>query len=723
MASEPSRDNASNFVNDLFQTRYREVTASAVLFGVIVGAIMNMAITYAGLKIGFTIGGSAIAAVLGFGVLRGILRRGSILETNISQTIASSINIPCSGIIFTVPVLFLLGIELSRSQFWLFTLAGVVGAVLGVAFIIPLRKQMIDIDRLRFPSALAVAAILKSPGAGPKKSLVLLLGALVAVIVFLPAALPGITTKAPLDELDDLVRREKISPAQAQRTRDIARWIEERKLPDELVERGSKLQQRINAGELKRGKLADADVLAITAYRITKGELDWSALESFSAKKPLLFGYSDLNWRLEADGETLTRRVDRDGNGQPDLILHDTEIDVGRWLGLPDYMLFVFAITPLSFGAGYLTGRAGLMVLAGGVLAFFVLNPVAYSAGWLPATTLPDEAPIAGYKLFNRPLGIGMLLGGALMGVVASLPAIREALKSISRAGQAKESADELGFNVLVSAFVLSVILLFVASFLVSGTAREEGLLGNMNPVLRNMLIALISAAWIWFAGIIIAQCTGMTDWSPISGMALITIVLILLLAGPSDVLGAVLIGVALCVAITSASDMMQDLKTGYVVGAQPKRQQLVELVSVVLGPIVAMSALWLIVEVNMRSVGKPIGPGTPTPAPQAQALEAVITGVQGGQMPYMLYTLGAVLGVLLGLGAFPGLGVLVGLSMYLPIDYILPYGLGCLANMFVAKIKGRAWAEEWGVPFCAGLIVGEAILAMVINLIILAVS
>ena len=116
-----------------------------------------------------------------------------------------------------------------------------------------------------------------------------------------------------------------------------------------------------------------------------------------------------------------------------------------------------------------------------------------------------------------------------------------------------------------------------------------------------------------------------------------------------------------------------------------------------------------------------PFGPGTPTTAPQAQALQAVITGVQGGEMPYALYGFGALLGALLGLGTFSGLGVLVGLSMYLPFAAIATYGVGCVINMLVARWKGRIWAEDWGVPFAAGLIVGESLLAMTVNMIVLA--
>jgi uncharacterized oligopeptide transporter (OPT) family protein len=117
------------------------------------------------------------------------------------------------------------------------------------------------------------------------------------------------------------------------------------------------------------------------------------------------------------------------------------------------------------------------------------------------------------------------------------------------------------------------------------------------------------------------------------------------------------------------------------------------------------------------------MGAGTPTAAPQAQALQAVITGVQGGEMPYALYGFGALLGALLGLGAFSGLGVLVGLSMYLPFNYIATYGVGCVINMIIGKVKGRGWAEDWGVPLAAGLIVGESLLALVINIIVLALG
>ncbi len=864
---------------------YREVTFAALLLAVVIGVVMNASITYAGLKIGFTIGGSAIAAVVGFGVLRGLLRTvvkdaGSVVEVNISQTVASAVNTSNSGVIFTVPVLFLLGMTLTWSDrdFWLIAAACVAGGVLGTAFIIPLRKQMIEIDRLRFPSAVGVATILKSPGGGVKKTVVLMAGIVLSAILYAPAATPtlpvggvglaevegdaqrGVRELAEihagmrrgesglrLDALDRLVLRERLSESAAQVTRDVKSWIEAHEAPDGLVVRGELLAQRREAntrlsearealcehpipegtreriaelkerigeidGRLAAPELAELarypDELAIAVFRVSRGvpgegagaaPPSWDDLRDtrYGWATAPLWGYKDLQFRLPDYGDKtsdeigkLDPRVDRNGDYRPDLVVLDDRVDVGRVLGLPAEAQLVFAIAPFALGAGFITGRAGLMVLAGGILAYFVINPTVFRMGWLPETVSAANAPNAAFQAFNRPLGIGLLLGGALMGVLASLPAIAAAFKSIATAGRTvgRGGREEMGLLPVALAIVAAGALLFLAAdyigseplnkngldpvsgqevscavepveyrgyaiafaeaqtrelWLSGGTFGEggdavrwdeaakdaylagrnakPGWLSGLNPHARAGIIAVVGVLWIWFAGIIIAQCTGMTDWSPISGMALLTVVLVLLLAGSGAVMGAVLIGAALCVAITLAADMMADLKTGHLVGARPIRQQIVEMLVVPIGPVVTMLTILLIVGVNMKTTGIPMGPGTTTVAPQAQALQAVVEGVQGGQMPYALYGLGAGLGVLLGLGSFAGLGVLVGLSMYLPFMYIATYGIGCIVNILLRAFKGPRWTEEWGVPFAAGLIVGESILALIFNIFILA--
>jgi len=805
---------------------YRELTISAAIFAIVLGAILNAAITYSGLRLGFTVSASAIAVVIGFGVLRGLVRQiipgaGTIVETNLAQTATTAIQASCAGIIFTVPVILLMGVSLDiRSvDTWLIAAAGSCGGILGVAFIIPLRKQMIEVDRLRFPSGTAGAVILKSPGAGAKKAIVLGVATIISAAVALPANMSILTFPARISDLDTLVAAERITTQDAARTRELAMWIEHKSAPADVTARGKVLDELDKANdalnkdptnpELRSTRDAlqksleplrvdelYSDMACQMAYLASIGgqledkPVTWESLRSDRcgwAMDPL-WGYQDLGIRLPKavapeDPTQLSERVDFDGNGIPDLVVNDIQLNFGRMIGLPDSMELVFSISLLSIGAGYLSGSAGMMTLLGGILAYLMLTPLAFSLGWMPSSLLPHQAPAHGFATFNRPLGIGLLLGGAVMGIIASLPAVRAALKSIASAKPGIGGREELGIKPLIIAVIGAIALLYVSENVMSSrpintncpvtaeqvtkfepgdpsasierptreykgyalafadeaaatqwdttfTADQKnavlkdlnakpGLLVNLGipHSIRGLVLAIVGAAWIWLAGIIIAQCTGMTDWSPISGMALLTVVLILTLAGTGQVLGAVLIGAALCVAISLASDMMQDLKTGHLIGAKPIRQQGLELGLVAIGPIVTMAVLMLITSVNREIYGVPIGPPTRESAPQAQALQAVITGVQGGALPYVLYGVGAVMGMMLGFGAFSGLGVLVGLSMYLPFDAIATYGIGCVIAVVLGKVKGKTWAEEWGVPAAAGLIVGESVLTVILSI------
>ena len=567
---------------------YREITPAAIVFGILIGVVMNAAITYSGLKIGFTIGGSAIAAVLGWGVLRGVLRKGTIVENNIAQTVASSVNTSNSGVIFTLPVLFLLGIQLDLV--WAIA-ATTAGAILGVAFIIPTRKQMIEFERLRFPTGTAVAAVLKSPGAGVQKARILVAGiaASMAIFFFTQSSVLGLPTYANLGV--------------AGLSKDV-----------------------LNVGEF---------------------------IASFGIPWPETFDLS-------------------------------------------------LAIAPFALGAGFITGRPGLVVLAGGLLAYFIVAPFAYEWAWLPDGTEAASAASVARGMMSRPLGIGLLMGGALIGLLHALPAITSAMGSMRKPSAANMERDELPLKVLGVAVVLAFLLLFAAA-----KATIAG-----GSVGQAALIAAVGTAWMWFAGIVIAQCAGMTDWSPISGMALLTVMICLILTD-NQVVPAVLIGAAVCVAITECADMMQDLKTGHLVGGSPRKQQILELASAVIGPAVCILVVMLLAARNTQEFGVPFGPGTDSPAPQAEALKGVIDGIRGGDAPIPLFAMGGVMGALLSLSGLAGLGVLVGLAMYLPLMYLLPYGIGCLIQMRLTKKKGPAWTENMGVPFAAGLIVGEGLLGI----------
>ena len=168
---------------------YPEFTWTAILVGWAIGSLIAVSISYAALKLGFSIEGSELAAILGWGILRGAMRRTSILENNINQTIASAVNGASAGIMFSVPALFILskkpGLEsVADFNVPLMIFACIAGSFIGLAFVIPLRKQMIDFQRLPYPGGIAVAAILKSPGAGIRKAILLFGAAILSAIVY-----------------------------------------------------------------------------------------------------------------------------------------------------------------------------------------------------------------------------------------------------------------------------------------------------------------------------------------------------------------------------------------------------------------------------------------------------------------------------------------------------------------------------------------------------------
>ena len=170
--------NESVSVNPFAGRAYPELTWTAVIVGWFLGCIIAVSIGYAALILGFSIEGSELAAILGFG----ILRRKSIIENNIVQTIASGVNGASSGMMFSVPAIFILGYG-DKFDPVLMTFGCIAGAFLGIAFIVPLRKHMIDFERLTYPGGVAVATILKSPGAGVQKAVILLAAAGTCAVV------------------------------------------------------------------------------------------------------------------------------------------------------------------------------------------------------------------------------------------------------------------------------------------------------------------------------------------------------------------------------------------------------------------------------------------------------------------------------------------------------------------------------------------------------------
>ena len=554
---------------------YPELTWPGILVGYLLGCLIAVSVGYASLKLGFSIEGSELAAILGFAILRGLMRRSSIIENNINQSLASSVNAASAGMMFSVPALFIL--NYTDFSVPLMVLGCMAGGVLGVAFIIPLRKHMIDYERLAFPGGIAVATILKSPGAGMRKAILLTCGALLSGGVYLIA-----------------------------------------------------------------------------------------------------------------------------------ILLKTEDLPIGDWIGMPDYMNGVWAVSLMTVGVGFLSGRGGIYFIIGGYVCYWIIAPILNHQQLLPTAAelhAMKYEHIADYlrlELF-RPLGIGMLIGGALTGVAVALPMILSAIRAMHEAARTRTvaSRDEMPIRLLYLAILGGFLLLLIMA---------ELSVPQMT-LLRALVMATLGTLWIWMAGVILSECIGRTNWSPLSGMTLVAVTILIFIAAGlesdrASVIAAVMVGAAACVAMSQATDLMLDLKTGYLVGAIPRRQQIAQFLGTWVGPILIMGLIFVLHR------DAPLG-GDKYPAPQGTALASIIGGILGGDVPTNKYIAGAGIGALLSASGVGGLGILVGLGFYLPFDIVLTYTIGTILRLLTDRIKGPVFSENVGIPVAAGLIVGEALVGV----------
>ncbi|NCF25200.1 MAG: oligopeptide transporter OPT family protein [Gammaproteobacteria bacterium] len=552
---------------------YPELTWIAVGVGWFLGVIIAVSIGYAALILGFSIEGSELAAILGFGILRGILRRRSIIENNIVQTVASGVNGASSGMMFSVPAIFLLGYG-DRFDPIILTFGCIAGAFLGIAFIIPLRKHMIDYERLTYPGGVAVATILKSPGAGVRKAIILVAAALFSATVHFITLKTGVS-----------------------------------------------------------------------------------------------------NWNL------------------------------GALIGLPEYMNGIWYLSLMTIGVGFIAGRGGVAFIIGGFVAYWFVSPLLSLTGAFPVNEAGQIINTPGdlRLLLYRPLGIGMLIGGAIMGVILAAPLILSAIKSMQKAASVETSvaSEEMPIKLLYVAVIGAAVLLGVMAVVAVESMTLTG----------GIAMALLGTLWIWMAGIILSEAIGRTNWSPLSGMTLVGITLLIIVTQAfgmdraDSIIAAIMVGAAMCVAMSQATDLMLDLKTGYLVGATPRMQQIGQFAGAWLGPIVVIFVIFALNEAYTLGSER-------LPAPQAQALASTIDGIMGGDVPVQKYAAGAILGGLLSV-VMGGLGITVGLGFYLPFNIVLTYSLGTLSRELADRFKGKNWAEQVGIPVAAGFIVGEALVGV----------
>jgi len=561
-----------------------EITPVSIVLGILLAVLFGAANAYLGLRVGMTISASIPAAVISMGIIRIIMKRDSILENNMVQTIGSAGESLAAGAIFTLPALFMWAKEsdaITKPSFWVIATVSLCAAILGLIFMVPLRSALIVEEHgvLPFPEGTACAEVLLAGEEGGEKS--------------------------------------------------------------KLVFSG----------------------------------LGISTLYKFIADGLKLFP-SEIDWSIKS---------------------------IGSGFGAD--------ILPSLAGVGFICGKKiSAYLFAGGIFGWFVAIPLINLFGGTiqiaPANIPVNELGVWGvWSNYIRYVGAGAVATGGIISLIKSLPTIIKTFKKAVGGFGHKEATEERT-NRDLSTKLLLILALIIVVVIWLLPAIPVGLLGALIIVLFGFFFATVSSRMVGIVG---------SSNNPVSGMTIATLIIATALlkstghAGVAGMISAICIGTIICIIACMAGDISQDLKTGYIVGATPKNQQIGELV----GSVAAALAIGGI----MFLLDKAWGFGSKElPAPQATLMKLVVEGVMGGNLPWGLVITGVGIGLAIEVIGIPVLPVAVGL--YLPIHLSTPIFIGGLLRAWFDK-KGEAGKEagENGVLFGSGLIAGEGLMGIILAL------
>ena len=564
-----------------------ELTVTSIVLGLILSVVFGAANAYLGLRVGMTISASIPAAVISMGIIRVIMKRNSILENNMVQTIGSAGESLAAGAIFTIPALFMWANESTKvaaPSFWNIAIISLFGGILGVLFMIPLRNALIVKEHgvLPFPEGTACAEVLLAGEEGGHKTKIVFSG------------------------------------------------------------------------------------------------LGIAALYKFITDGIKLFP-SEIAWKLKS-------------------------LKTG----------FGVDVLPALTGVGYICGlKISSYIFAGGILGWFVLIP-ALSLFGLDSIIAPGTAAISEmsadgiWSSYIRYIGAGAVAAGGIFSLIKSLPLIISTFaKAMKGFGKKAESSERTARDipmifVLVGSLIIALLIWLVPSIPVP-------FLGALLIVVFGFFFATVSSRMVGLVG---------SSNNPISGMIIATLLIVTLIlksAGFSGYEGmavAICIGTIVSIVTAMAGDTSQDLKTGYIVGATPIKQQIGEIVGAVAAAIAIGGIMFLL--------NKAWGFGSQElPAPQATLMKLVIEGVMGGTLPWGLIFCGVGIAVVIELLKIPVLPFAVGL--YLPIYLSTPIYVGGLIRWFIERKSSKKSEEEKkeaadnGVLYCSGMIAGEGLVGILL--------
>ena len=569
-----------------------ELTVTSVIMGCILAVIFGAANAYLGLRVGMTVSASIPAAVISMGVIRVILRRNSILESNMVQTIGSAGESLAAGAIFTMPALFLWAEEglSDKPGIVEITLIALCGGILGVLFMVPLRNALIVKEHatLLYPEGTACADVLLAGEEGGANASTVFSGmGLAAVFKFI---------------VDGL-------------------------------------------------KLLPADVSA--AFKSFKGEI-----------------------------------------------------------GMEVY--------PALLGVGYIVGpKIASYMFTGSIIGWMVIIPLICLFGpdtWMyPAaegTTISQLYANGGaaaiWSTYVKYIGAGAIATGGIISLIKSLPLIvttfRDSMKSMkgSKSTSTERTAQDLPMQFILLGVVAMVFIIWIVP------AIPVTLLGAFIIVVFGFFFATVSSRMVGLVG---------SSNNPVSGMAIATLLIATFAIKSSGKTGidgmtaAIAVGSVICIIAAIAGDTSQDLKTGFLLGATPKKQQMGEMLGVVVSGLAIGGVLYLL--------DAAWGYGTAEiPAPQAQLMKMIVEGIMGGNLPWGLVFVGVFLAICLEILRIPVMPFAIGL--YLPIYLNATIMIGGIVRGLLDRRKGvdektKAAQSTDGTLYCAGMIAGEGLVGILL--------
>ncbi len=379
-------------------------------------------------------------------------------------------------------------------------------------------------------------------------------------------------------------------------------------------------------------------------------------------------------------------------------------------------------ITPALLGVGYIIGpEISAIMLSGGALAWLVIIPLFTAIGEnvtkpiFPAEILISQMSVKEiWHYYIRYIGAGAVAFGGLITLVRAIPTILETFKtgiiSISKINKDKEDMvrtdrDLSMLLVTAGAAMLALILWVVLSL---WTATEI-------PVASNLLVAFLMVIFSFFFVTVSSRIVGLIGSSsnPVSGMTITTLLftsLIFSMMGwttDKHLVIALSVGAVVCISIAIAGDTSQDLKTGFLIGATPWKQQIGEFIGVLTS---AIFVGWVVLRLH-----KGIGIGSESlPAPQATLMSLVVKGVITGELPWDFVIMGIFLAAIVELVGIRSLPFAVG--VYLPLYLTTPIMVGGIIKYTTERKFGGKQLKikrENGVLFSSGLIAGSALVGV----------